>query len=68
MSETTAAWAASAFRCMLRNGVRFGLPISSSPSNRHFTLTGSVRRVRRQASMALTWANNCPLSSHAPRP
>jgi hypothetical protein len=54
-------------RCARRNGARFGLPISSSPSTTKRTLSGRPPWRSRSASTALTWANSWPLSSEAPR-
>jgi len=39
-SADTTRSAASSSACSARNAGRFGLPISSSPSNRNFTLSG----------------------------
>ncbi len=40
MSDITATSAARVLLCCDKKAVKFGLPISSSPSNRHLTLTG----------------------------
>ena len=69
VSDMTAASARSARRLRSRNGTRFVLPISSSPSKRHFTLTRQTTRTCASSdSIALTCVNSCPLSSLAPHP
>jgi hypothetical protein len=68
VSETTATSDCKARRFRRRNDSRFGLPISSSPSNRHRTLTEEVPTGWRYAPIAVTWVKSCPLSSDAPRP
>ena len=58
---------ASSSRLALTKAPICGLPISSWPSNRNLTLTGSAPRVRSSASTATMGANMLPLSSEAPR-
>jgi hypothetical protein len=60
-AASSAAWA-------LRKTGRCGLPISSSPSNRNFTFSGSRPSWARNACAVLTTRYTGPLSSLAPRP
>ena len=67
VSLITHTSARSSSRCSSMKGVRLGDETSSSPSIRNLTLTGAAPPVWRYDSSALTWTNNCPLSSVAPR-
>ena len=49
------------------NASRLGLPISSSPSNMNFTLTGSPPAAAKNASATLIGISIGPLSSETPR-
>ena len=60
--------AASSAACSATKAGRCGLPISSSPSNRNFTLSGSRPSCAMKACAVLSTRYTGPLSSLAPRP
>lgn len=66
-SAEIATSAASISRLSWMNASRLGLPISSSPSNMHFTLSGSAPMVAKNASATAIGMSIGPLSSDTPR-